>query len=285
MLVSENQALRITYEAYSRFSNSLIRCRTFDDVAACFKVNLKYLFNFHVFRASYHRGSYYLHLTVTSGGANMQVQHEAGYLAHEEVLLEKGIPACWKELEPFLLPEEYKLPEDEQGELWGWLIRNDEKHQVLVSVLSGTSKLFTKKDITFLKLATENLKTKLLEICLFNELDEKNKYLKDALVTIHEKNTEITSIIEQQKEIIASRTKEIADKNEKLLQISVLNAHDVREPLTRIMGLMSLMEHYASSDDIKDKFLPKLKASSEDLDKALQHVISKATTDLLKLKA
>jgi light-regulated signal transduction histidine kinase (bacteriophytochrome) len=113
----------------------------------------------------------------------------------------------------------------------------------------------------------------------------KSKELEDAFVTVKEKNAVISSIIKQQKEIIKLRTQEIANKNKRVLAISILKAHNVQEPFSRILGLISLVDHYHPSDEIKIGIIPKLKESSTDLDLALQDVITRATTDLVELKA
>ncbi|MBF9252782.1 hypothetical protein I2I11_05740 [Pontibacter sp. 172403-2] len=285
-MAAENQVLRITYEAFSRFSNSLTRCLTLEAVAACFRVNLKYLFNFHTFRASYNRGDTYLHLQITATGAEITEQRTPGYMAFEKLLLERQIPMHWSDLQELNLPRHYTLPPEEQGELWGWLIQNDAERHIVVSVLAGRSRIFTRKDITFLKLVAESLEAKLFELCLLQELDENNKQLQRAFDTIHEKNTEISSIMAYQQEVITDRTREIAAKNARLLEVSVLNAHTVREPLSRILGLVNLLEmRQWSLEEIKEQILPRLRLSAQDLDGALQEVIEMSTADLIKLKA
>ncbi|RAU82886.1 hypothetical protein [Pontibacter arcticus] len=270
MLNSEDQVNRITYEAFSKFSNALIRCRSFEEVGECLKLNLKYLFNFHVLRASYTRGSQHVHITVKANHAAICLIGKPDLLAYEKTLLAKGIPLYWKAGELPALPAVFDLPAQEQAELWGWLFKSDGR-QIVVSLLAGNSKPFTRREVTFVKLVAETLESKLLELCLYRELDEKNAM--------------ILSINQHQQEIITSRTREIADKNKKLLDISILNAHDVREPLSRIMGLLSLVDHVKSPDYLKAEILPRLKTSSSDLDAALKDVIAQATNDLLDLKA
>lgn len=277
MYNTEHQVLRITYEAFSKFSNSLIRCRTFDEIATCFKINLKYLFNCYFFRVSFSRNNQFIHLMVTASKTNIMVQSEADYFYVENELLKKRIPVYWSEPTLFNLPENLSLPDSEEPKLWGWLFNNNTDRHMTVSVLSGKSRNFTPKDVVILKMVTEALETKLLEICLFQELEEAFNIIKD-------KNKIINSIIEQQKDVINLRTQEIADKNEKLLEISVLNAHQVREPLSRILGLISIFDYY-ETEQLKGEIIPMLKESSNDLDQALQEVINKATVNILTLKA
>jgi signal transduction histidine kinase len=283
LIIAANQVFRITYEAFSKYSNRLLRCRSFKDIEECFRINLKYLFNFHVFRASYQRNGLFIHLEATASATYITVEREPRYLNYEKKLLETSIPMRWIELESMALPASFCLPLEEEGTLWGWHIKNDDR-QIVVSVLSGLSKSFSKADIAFVKLVAENLESKLLEVCLFEEVDEKNKKLEEAVHTINEKNAIITDIIEEQKEVIKERTKEIEAKNKTLLEISVLNAHNVREPLSRILGLVSLVDYERDEEVISD-IISKIKTSSNDLDLALQQIISRATIDLLKHKA
>ena len=68
------------------------------------------------------------------------------------------------------------------------------------------------------------------------------------------------------------------------MQISALNAHNVREPLSRILGLINMLD-IERSEEILNEIIPLIKISANDLDIALQNVINYATKDLLKLKA
>ncbi|GHA53875.1 hypothetical protein [Pontibacter akesuensis] len=281
----DNQVFRITYEAFSRFSNNLIRCRDLQAVTACFRINLKYLFNFHTFRASYQRGNTFLHLQVSAGGANIEIANVPAYLPYEEELLEQRVPRHWTSITELDLPESYRLSAEEQAELWGWVIQIDADRHITVSVLSAGNRAFTRKDITFLKLVAENLEAKLFELCLLQELDSNNSRLEQALTTINEQNSVISSIMEYQKGVIVERTKEIASKNERLLEISVLNAHKVREPLSRVLGLINLLDMRPwSAEQVTADIMPRLRSSAQDLDGALKEVIEKSTSDLIKLQ-
>ncbi|RIJ34000.1 hypothetical protein D1627_16620 [Pontibacter oryzae] len=255
-------------------------------VAQSFQVNLKYLFNFHTFRASYNRGNLYLHLEVTAAGATITKQECSGYLCFEEDLLKHRVPKHWQNLAELALPLRYKLPEEEKAELWGWYIQNDESRDIIVSVLGGASKVFTRKDIAFLRLVAENLEAKLFELCLLQELDDKNSKLQAAFDKINEQNAVISSIMEYQQDVIIERTQEVASKNARLLEVSVLNAHTVREPLSRVLGLVNLLElREWPLNEIQESIMPRLKVSAQDLDEALKEVIEKSTADLIKLKA
>lgn len=269
MISTENQVYRVTYEAFSKFSNNLVQCRSLEEVAACFRLNLKYLFNCHAFHAIYRRNGTLLKIVTTRSNTGFSFIGEEDLTALEHELFAKKIPfhkpaanhSHWLQT---------TLAAEEQPELWGWNFSNNNDRQIIVTVLAGTSKKFSKKDIPIVKLVSETLESKLLELLLFKELDDKNAI--------------INKIIEDQKEIIAERTHELELKNKRLLEISVLNAHSVREPLSRIMGLVSLFE-ILSPEAIEEEVIPHLKTSASNLDDALKEVILKATADLKHLKA
>ncbi|WP_018611205.1 hypothetical protein [Segetibacter koreensis] len=269
MINGSDQIFRITYEAFSKFSNNLNRCRTFEEIAECFTVNLKYLLNYHIFRATYCRNDINVHLVSITGKTTVTIDKQPGYLEYEKELLNEMVPKRWSDLSSFQLPGYFYSITDEQPELWGWNFANEDR-KILISVLSGARKRFNQKDITFLKLVSDNLETKLLELCLIKELDEKNNI--------------ITAINRDQQKVIEERTREIAIKNKTLLEISVLNAHNVREPLSRILGLVNMLDDEETDELIKE-VIPLLKTSANDLDLALQDVINHATKDLSKLKA
>lgn len=189
---------------------------------------------------------------------------------YEEELRQTRIPRFFSNANEACLPTAFNaIAASRASELWAWNFSNDDK-EVLVSIVSGDVNRFSKNDIPILKLVCESLESKLLELCLFKELDEKNLL--------------INQIVEQQKEIIIKRTSEIEQKNKTLLEISVLNAHDVRKPLSRILGLISLFD-FEPTDVITEEVIPKLKTSSNDLDTALQNIIKRVTSDLIHLKA
>lgn len=266
MLTRSNQIYRITYEAFSKFSNNLNNCRSLEDIAECFSINLKYLFNFHIFRASYHHNGVYIHLQSSEGHTTLTESRNPAYLPFEEFALNSTRPFHWSDLSVFSLPPEYNLPPAEAPGIWAWNFSNQGSRQILASVLSGNNKIFSQKDINFLKLVAENLETKLLEICLIKELDEKNVF--------------ISKLNTRQQEIIAERTKELAKKNKVLSEISVLNAHAVREPLSRILGLVELLNMNLTGEEIME-IISYIKKSSVDLDVALQDVIQRTSADLL----
>lgn len=245
-----------------------MRCRTIDEIAYTMRIHLKYLFNFHVFRVNFSWEEYSIQINVSP--TNATVKELDSLLPHEVILHQAKRPMHWTDPGSLSLPDEFSMPPDEEAKLWGWRFERLDC-QLVISLLSGKSKYFSGRDATFIKLVAESLESKLLELCLFRVLDKKNQV--------------ISNINQQQQEVIRQRTSEIAAKNEKLVEISIMNAHQVREPLSRILGLISLVDFCKTPEQMKLQVLPRLKQSAADLDETLKEVITKATAEVANLKA
>ena len=164
--------------------------------------------------------------------------------------------------------------------LWGWHFQYNNL-DVCVSVLSDNTKRFVNGDIEILHLVVDTVITKYQELRFKIELENKNKNLHEALLLIEKKNKQINQIVYNQKAIIDARTKEIRGKNNKLLEISKMNAHNVREPLSRILGIVDIIDHL-SAEELHGEALGFLKDSASDLDCTLQKIIAMSDAEIDK---
>ncbi len=203
-------------------------------------------------------------------------------LPYENDLLEKGIPLKTSKIPSELFPDGSELSEFLNPELWGWSFHKNERDFV-VSLITDETKPFASKDVEILKLVTDCLEAKFQEIFLKNQLAQKNESLSSAYSTIKKQNDQIHAIVENQKEIIRERTREIVEKNEKLLHILALNAHNVREPLSRIQGIAQLFE-FMDDKSCREELIPKLNTSVHEMDEVLKEVIETASRELATLK-
>jgi DNA-binding NtrC family response regulator len=97
---------------------------------------------------------------------------------------------------------------------------------------------------------------------------------KDNLVSLGQK---INRALKETENRIAKR---IADQklkllNEKLFEIAFLQSHQVRVPVTQIIGLFSLFNFENPSDPINAEVLNKLKESAESLDNIIREIVKK----------
>ncbi|MGB3774394.1 MAG: histidine kinase, partial [Leeuwenhoekiella sp.] len=91
----------------------------------------------------------------------------------------------------------------------------------------------------------------------------------------------IYRIVDNQQTVITERMKEISIKNDKLLEISKMNAHHVREPLSRIMGIVEIIDHL-STEELHNEALGYLRDSAKDLDCTLKQIIDMSSTEIDK---
>jgi len=277
-----SRVYRITYETFSKFSNNLNRCKSLEEVSQVSVRFLKYLLNFHLFRISINQaGSYLVYCQCNSRGEFELISKE-NLLSHELQILENNIPIKTEEI-PSQLSEKIDSTALESPSLWCWSFKKMDV-DFTVSLISDKNKAFDVGDFEMLKLISDSFQAKFQEIYLKEELYHKNQSLLQALDVIKNQNKKINQIVENQKQTIAERTKEVVEKNEKLLRISALNAHNVREPLSRIQGIVQLYDVFDDAT-CREELLPKLKQSSEEMDQVLQEVIKMATTELNQLKA
>jgi hypothetical protein len=273
---------RITYETFSKFSNNLNSCKNLEEVSQVAVRFLKYLLNFHVFRISLNQDRSFLVYSQNNTQGSFELIPEEHLLPHELKILKDGIPVKSQNIPPVLTKELANINLT-NPHLWCWNFRKMELH-FTVSLVADENKPFGVGDIEMLKLISDSFQAKFQEIYLKEQLDHKNKSLLQALDVIKNQNAKINKIVENQKQVIEERTKEVVEKNEKLLHISALNAHNVREPLSRIQGIVQLFEVFDDATCRKE-LVPKLIQSSEEMDQVLQEVIQMATTELTQLKA
>jgi K+-sensing histidine kinase KdpD len=87
-----------------------------------------------------------------------------------------------------------------------------------------------------------------------------------------------TDITERYKHI-----KAIEAQNEKLKQIAWTQSHEVRAPLTNIMGLIDVLSSVTLSADEKEEFSKYLMASANELDSVIKNIV-KTTEQVLVTK-
>jgi PAS domain S-box-containing protein len=79
-----------------------------------------------------------------------------------------------------------------------------------------------------------------------------------------------------------NHVKAIEEQNARLLEISWIQSHKIRSPLSKILGLVSLMELEDADLSTIKELIPNLKASSEELDMVLKEILQKTICTLTK---
>ena len=273
---------RITYEAFSKFSSSLSKAETLENLGKTINRHLKYLFNFKAFRIMLVNDGELNGYTFTKG---KYIQHTLSkdLAPHELKLLANQVPFV-EELKTSDLPDYLAHLSLNQGKLWGWFL-NYTSYQVCTSLISDEEEQFDHSDAAILHLLAESVSSKYRQIYLGQKLLENNLNLERLVKEIELKNKEIEGINSNQQSIIESRTQELQLKNKKLIELSHLNAHDLREPLSRVLGLLEITSHL-SDTDVREAILPQIKESAEELDTIIKRVVrqSEAEINTKKLK-
>ncbi len=267
---------RITYEAFSKFSGSVSKARTIDELASVVKRNLKYFFDFKLLRISIFDDGKPVIFSFQKNEYNV-CKFKKNIQNYEKKLLLTEVPFR-TELDLNLINNLPICPALIKPYLWGWYF-NYNRIKVCTSLISDETKVFNNADVEILHLLVDSFITKYQHLLLQDKLNEKNKSLEKAVKLIEKKNLQIHKIVNNQKETIYNRTKEIRKKNSTLLEISQLNAHNVREPLSRILGLIDISEHFEPFE-LSENILQPLKISATELDNALKIIVDQSTQEI-----
>lgn len=113
------------------------------------------------------------------------------------------------------------------------------------------------------------------------ELEDLNKAITDQAEELKTYNDALNTMNEKLEDLVESRTREIKDKNAKLTKFAFDNAHRVRGPLTRIMGLMGLINQEESETE-RDFWIKKIDEASQEMDQITRSMGSEIDQGLKK---
>ncbi len=118
------------------------------------------------------------------------------------------------------------------------------------------------------------------------KLDELNKHLMAVNKEVHDKNEELEAygeellaseeelkqINENLNNLVENRTQALIKQNEKLVQHAYINAHKVRSPLARILGLVNLIKYQVELKEDGKDLVNRLHFSTNELNDILKEV-------------
>jgi len=116
------------------------------------------------------------------------------------------------------------------------------------------------------------------------QLFEAQKIIESQNAEIQQKNEELEIEIEKRTQEIQNTNRELVAQNNQLEQFAFITAHNLRGPLTRILGLANVVDLSTTQED-KDLALKKLVTSTQDLDHVIRDLnlilnIQKHTSNL-----
>ncbi len=106
---------------------------------------------------------------------------------------------------------------------------------------------------------------------LNNDIYEKHEEILAQAEELTQANAEISRMNESLEMEVSQRVAEIKLQNQKLLEYAYFNAHNVRGPLARILGLCTLMSHESSIDELRE-YNSRLLYCAEELDSVVREI-------------
>jgi GAF domain-containing protein len=172
--------------------------------------------------------------------------------------------------------EGYLLPLDIHAMLDVPYFENGKFRGVICVEQTKQQREWDKEDIIFVKaiadlvnVASNSAARKAAEIEIAEqreEIERKNS----ALVSYANEISTMNETLEQR---VQERTRELDEQNQKLSEYAFINAHLLRGPLSRIMGLIEVVQIEQSADEIK-KLVSLLQKSTDELDEVVHKITS-----------
>ena len=104
------------------------------------------------------------------------------------------------------------------------------------------------------------------------QLQSKNEELKASEEELIASGEELKQINENLNNLVEHRTQTILDQNKKFVYHAFINAHKVRSPLARILGLVSLIGREVELNEDGKELIRRLNVSATELDDILREV-------------
>ncbi|HTJ49328.1 MAG TPA: tetratricopeptide repeat protein [Cyclobacteriaceae bacterium] len=114
---------------------------------------------------------------------------------------------------------------------------------------------------------------------LYKDISEKNEEILAQSEELIEANNAISKINENLEKEVDLRTEKIKIQNQKLIEYAYFNAHNVRGPLARILGLAMLMEMESSAEALRD-YNERIHFCAIELDNVIREISVKLEKEL-----
>lgn len=263
---------RVIYDNLSGFSVELNKANSLNDVQLILQNNIHRLFNCCTCRITYFQQNNFVCYTITSETPAVVTGTHQLLWDIEKLLLYEGLPLRLNAVEHSSILQHLpvKTPVDK---LWGWKLNYSDDAGILFTVLTEENNPFSRKHIPLVKMVSEMLFTKIRLLLLLQTMQKNEaefwKSAQEEAIDTNENEQENT-----QDSKFEERRQELKRLNRQLVDIIQFNSHTIREPLTRIMGLMQL-KSLVSEDEFFNSCWPMMVASVHDLDKRLRELIQK----------
>lgn len=269
---------RVVYDVAARLSCNINQCDDIEQIEQVLNKDIKYLFDCECMRVCLVSAEGFKTICVgTNKELNgvMNALEQDMLLPFEDQVLHSQIPQFIDGREAIISSSGHYYNAElfrNIETIWVWAFHSGAL-SLIASVFSGPRNAYRRADIPALKITCEAVLARMKGLQLLHEISAARNELEDAMKRLETKREMISKLMEEKELEVEQRTSELKLRNEKLSAIVKFNAHNIREPLTRIFGLMEVMK-ISTPEDIMKEIVPMLHASSEDLDKEIKRVIN-----------
>jgi signal transduction histidine kinase len=264
---------RVIYDSLSHFSIELNKANSLSDIQQILQSNLKGLFNFCVCRITYFQQNNFVCYSITSETPAVVTGTHQLLWDVEKLMFYEGLPLRLNRTEHAAILNNVPC-QTSVDKLWGWKLNYTDEAGILLTILADNEKPFLRKHIPLVKMISEMLFTKMRLILLLQTVQKSEAELMLTNKQLEASHATISKLVNTQEKIIEERTQELTQLNKQLIDIIHFNSHTIREPLTRIMGLMQL-KPIVPEDEFFSSCWPMMMSSVQDLDGRLKEVILK----------
>lgn len=263
------QIIRIKYETFSKLASDINSCNNFQTVGESLASNLKYILDSNFFRIYYQYDGHSIVYVIfrgecryTEGSFDLIEDYEVESLRHNVPRQFSADSTILKGLGNVQLPPSLLLSIlPAIGIRYSLIITNGKKEQ------TGA----VETDFKFLKMISELIGNKLAQLILLNQIERKNQELQ-------QKNKHILNLNQTLEQRVFERTLELKSSNQELQNLFYGATHDLRTPITNILGLTNLGKASTGDPDISFLF-EGCRSAATRLDAALRKLNSLSFQD------
>jgi signal transduction histidine kinase len=95
--------------------------------------------------------------------------------------------------------------------------------------------------------------------------------IREQKAALEQAQEKLRTLNEDQERIIEERTRDVIKQSEKILEYAFMNAHSLRGPLARVLGLVHLIKGAEEQKEIKD-MVDRLDVSAQELDQVVRDI-------------
>lgn len=268
-------SLRLRYEAFSKYASAISKCKEISDLALVLVKHMKYLMPFNFGRVLIYNDSYYYSMLYNGTKIKFESGTEFKLRGLETSAVDKNITQLRgrNEIDFDLLKETFEgldVDCDSLEQICVVPLFDLVVYKALFGFASKRNQIISQADNQFSKLILDLFVTKFSEIKLSIDTKKQNEIIAENFDVISAKNQEIEQILVNQEDLIKRRTQQLEARNLALEEYSWITSHEIRRPLSNILGLVQLAYHDINDKESLSYVIGLLDQSANELDAELK---------------